>query len=191
MFILLKGNHMFAIFNTHSDAGGDPSLLAEVCRRYRQQMFQYAMRLLHNENDAEDVVQEVFFAVAKSGTRSLAGAEKAGQLWPYLSAAVRNRCYNLLKKRGAELPLDQAVTEAMDRRVTGDSTEQAADYRLLVETIRSLPPEYADALYYALVLEMSSAEIARLLGLQPATARKRISRGRQLLRKQLGKEYAG
>ena len=54
-----------------------------------------------------------------------------------------------------------------------------------------LPPEYADALYYALVLEMSSAEIARLLGIQPAAARKRVSRGRQLLRKRLGKEYTG
>ena len=182
---------MLAMLYTHSDAGSDLSLLGEVCRRYRQQMFQYAMRLLHDENDAEDVVQEVFFAIAKSGTRSLAGAEKAGQLWPYLSAAVRNRSYNLLKKRGAELPLEQAVTEALDSLVTGDSTEQAANYRLLVETIRALPPAYADALYYALVLEMSSAEIARLLGIQPAAARKRLSRGRQLLRKRLGKEYAG
>ena len=191
MFVLLKGIRMFAMLYTHADAGNDLSLLEEVCRRYRQQMFQYAMRLLHDENDAEDVVQEVFFAIAKSGTRSLAGAEKAGQLWPYLSAAVRNRSYNLLKKRGAELPLDLAEAETPDSLVAGDSTEQAAGYRLLVETIRAMPPEYADALYYALVLEMSSAEIARLLGIQPAAARKRVSRGRQLLRKRLGKEYAG
>ena len=47
------------------------------------------------------------------------------------------------------------------------------------------------SLFSIWVLEMSSAEIARLLGIQPAAARKRVSRGRQLLRKRLGKEYAG
>ena len=179
---------MIAMLFSVTGAEGSLSLLAEVCRRYRQDMVQYAMRLLHDENDAEDVVQEVFFAVAKTGAHSLSAAQRAGQLWPYLSAAVRNRSYNLLKKRGLELPQEKTVNEYLDRRVTGDSTEQAASYRLLVETIRAMPPEYADALYYALVLEMSSGEIARLLGVKPATARKRVSRGRKLLQKQLGKE---
>ena len=77
----------------------------------------------------------------------------------------------------------------MEKQFSGNATEEESAYRFLVEVIRSMKPEYADALYYFLVQEMSTPEIASLLGLNPATVRKRISRGRKLLKQQLGEEF--
>ena len=169
----------------------EKDLFTEVYLGYRQKMFRYAMALLRDEGDAEDVVQEVFFAVAKAGAGRLPDLEREGRLWLYLSVAVRNRSLTLLKKRGAELVGEQTVYEYLDRQNAGDSTEQTAGYRFLVEAIRAMPPEYADALYCALVLELPAAETAALLGLKPATVRKRVSRGREILRKKLGEDRFG
>ena len=49
----------------------DSVLLADIYNRYRQPMFQYAMTLLRDESDAEDVVQEIFLAVVKNGVQFL------------------------------------------------------------------------------------------------------------------------
>ncbi len=182
---------MLLIIQSLNGTRDENKLLADVYLQYRQKMFRYAMRLLQNEGDAEDVVQEVFYAVAKTGARRLVDADREGRLWLYLSAAVRNRSLTLLKKRGMEPVEEQAVIDCLDSLNAGDSTIETSEYRALVEAIRNMPPEYADALYYSLVLDMPSAEIALLLGLKSATVRKRVSRGREILRKQLREDFFG
>ncbi len=167
----------------------DSVLLADIYNRYRQPMFQYAMTLLRDESDAEDVVQEIFLAVVKNGVQKLRQVDREGHLWIYLAGAVRNRCCTRLAKRGCETPLDRTAEEYLEKQFSGNATEEESAYRFLVEVIRSMKPEYADALYYFLVREMSAPEIASLLGLNPATVRKRISRGRKLLKQQLGEEF--
>lgn len=165
------------------------SLLSEIYRRYRLPMFRYALRLTRDETDAEDVVHDVFLALVKNGAETLRQADRDGHLWIYLAGAVRNRCLTLLAKRGREPLLDRAEEERLTRQSVGDATEGESAYRFLVEAIRAMKPEYADALYYSLVREMSAPEIARLLGLKPAAVRQRISRGKKLLKQQLGEDF--
>lgn len=164
-------------------------LLSEVYRRYRQPMFRYALRLTRDEADAEDVVHDVFLALVKNGAEKLRQADRDDHLWIYLAVAVRNRCVTLLEKRGREPLLDRAEEAQLAGRPAGDATEGESAYRFLVEAIRAMKPEYADALYYSLVREMSAPEIAVLLGLKPAAVRQRISRGKKLLKQRLGEDY--
>ena len=167
----------------------DKTLFAKIYEENRQNMVKYAVHLVKDEGNAEDIVHEVFLFVVKSGVDKIRGVEKEGNLWAYLSAAVRNQSYTFLKKQNEVELLEPEVNEYIGSMYACDRMSQESDYEYLVETIRGLKPTYADVLYFALVQEMPSDKIAKLLGLTPAAVRKRISRGKDLLQEKLGKDF--
>ena len=162
----------------------DRQMFERVYLEFRQEMFRYAVSILKDEGGAEDAVHEVFLGVVKNGVERLRDVERRGKLRVYLTAAVRNQCFTILRKRGRELPLEPEAggEEAVDQ------TRQISDYQDLLGMIRGMKPEYADLLYFSLVLDLSVNEIAALTGVKPSTVRKRLSRGRDLLRRTLEKE---
>lgn len=180
---------MISFYLSLIETEADKSLFERVYEAHRQNMFKYAMKFLHDEGNAEDVVHEVFLAIVKSGVGKIRGVDEEGNLWVYLATAVRNQCITFMKKQRNVQLIEPGVNEFFGSLHTGDSTAQDASYASLVRTIRELDPIYADVLYYDLVQEMPSDTIANLLGLKPATVRKRISRGKELLREKLGKDY--
>ena len=109
-------------------------------------------------------------------------------MWAYLSAAVRNQSYTFLRNQDGIQIIDSDLSEFIGSVHNNDNSNDT-DYNYLMETIRGLNPTYADVLYYTFVQEMPSDKIAKLLNLNPATVRKRISRGKEILREKLGKDY--
>ena len=167
----------------------DKTLFAEIYETYRQNMFKYALSLLKDEGNAEDIVQEVFLFIIKTGIDKIRNIEQEGNLWAYLSAAVRNRSYAFLRKQDGIQIIDSDLSEFIGGVHADEENDGGAGYHYVVDTIRQLPPAYADVLYYAFVQEMPSDKIAKLLDLKPATVRKRISRGKEILKEKLGKDY--
>lgn len=167
----------------------DKTLFARIYEEYRQKMFHYAMQFLKDEGNAEDVVQEVFLFIVKTGVGKIRNIEQKGNLWAYLSAAVRNQSYTFLRNQNSVQIIDSDLSEFMGGVHNDDENSNGSDYNYLVETIRGLNPTYADVLYYTFVQEMPSDKIAKLLNLNPATVRKRISRGKEILREKLGKDF--
>ena len=166
----------------------DKTLFARIYEEYRQKMFHYAMQFLKDEGNAEDIVQEVFLFIVKTGVGKIRNIEQEGNLWAYLSAAVRNQSYTFLKNQDGIQIIDSDLSEFIGS-VHNDENNNGTDYNYLVKTIRGLNPTYADVLYYTFVQEMPSDKIAKLLNINPATVRKRISRGKEILREKLGKDY--
>jgi RNA polymerase sigma-70 factor (ECF subfamily) len=116
-----------------------------------------AARLLGNEVDASEVVQEVFLSLiddpSQFGDRS--------SLLTWLYSATTNRCLNrirdertrsrIVNERGASLPVASSATQ----------TEDVAELRGL---LRSLPLHLAQVAVYYFGDEMTHEEIARVLG---------------------------
>lgn len=167
----------------------DKTLFARIYEEHRQNMFKYALSLLNDEGNAEDVVHEVFLFIVKTGVGKIRDVEKDGNLWAYLSTAVRNQSYTFLRKQNDVQVIDPEISEYIGSLQTNENMDQGTDYAYLVDAIRSMKPTFADVLYFALVQEMPSDKIAKLLGLNPATVRKRISRGREILQEKLGKDF--
>lgn len=165
----------------------DKRLFERIYEQYRQDMFKYALTILKDEGNAEDIVHEVFLFIVKTGVNKIRDIEADGNLWAYLSAAIRNQCYTFLKKNST-VTEDEYINEHINNLSDIEQTEHDIDYKYLVEAVRSLKEEYADILYYALVQQMSGDKIAQITGLKPATVRKRISRGKEMLRLKLGKD---
>ena len=180
---------MLTLYLSMIESEEDKTLFARIYEEYRQKMFHYAMQFLKDAGNAEDIVQEVFLFIVKTGVGKIRNLELEGNLWAYLSAAVRNQSYTFLRNQDGIQIIDSDLSEFIGSVHMDDESGQGTSYDYLVETIRGLNPTYADVLYYTFVQEMPSEKIAKLLNLNPATVRKRISRGKEILREKLGKEY--
>ena len=147
--------------------------------------YQLAFRLVGNEHDARDVVQETYLR-AYRGLKRFRG-DAAVTTWLYRITA--NSAARLLERRSrsATAMLDDNM-EFADIRPERDpeSAASAADERgRLVEALGDLP----DALRVVVVLrdvyDLPHREIARELGISQSAAKVRLHRARRLLRERI------
>jgi len=148
-----------------------------LVREHARFVFKVAYGVLRNGHDAEDVVQEVFLRVHRSGAKDVADA----RAW-LARIAFRVAIDRLRKPQTAELgDLDLASSEP--------DAEHLALRREQVEKVQKLIAALPDELRYPLVLsameELNSRQIAEVLGISESAARGRIFRARQILKEKL------
>lgn len=133
---------------------------------------------LHNDADAEDVLQDVFIKIHRHAQT----LPRAGKLRPWLYAIARNALVDHVRRRRptAELPEDLAEK---DRRDDGETNRAVATW--LGPMVASLPPAYREAIQRVELDGLSQVDLASELGLSVAGAKSRVQRGRKLLREQL------
>ena len=137
---------------------------AEVYEKHRDELTRFA-RVLVGRDDAPDVVSNVVTRVLASG-RSLAGLREPRS---YLMKAVLNESRSVIRKRRAT---STAIQPHYDRLV---------DYRI-GEAVAELPPRQRAVTFLAYWGEMTSSEIAELLGMRPGTVRRYLHLAREKLR---------
>jgi RNA polymerase sigma-70 factor (ECF subfamily) len=167
-------------------AAGERTALDELFRRYRQPAYRVAYRLLGNEPDALDAVQEGF---VKALTH-LHGFRGRSSFKTWLLRVVSNAALDLGRQRGRReaLSLDAGPAgEATDSRLlTADESGQGlerADLRTLLDqalatlsdTQRQTFVLYADA-------GLSYREVAEVMGTSIGTVMSRLYYARQKLR---------
>jgi RNA polymerase sigma-70 factor (ECF subfamily) len=166
-------------------ATGDRQALDELFRRYRLPAYRVAYRLLGNENDALDAVQEGF---VKALTH-LEGFQGRASFKTWLLRVVSNAALDLGRQRGRReaLSLDAPGIDNLDARLlTADESGQGlerADLRALLDAALATLSEaqrqtfvlYADA-------GLSYREVAEVMGTSIGTVMSRLYYARQKLR---------
>ena len=115
---------------------GDLEAFAEVTRRFQHMAFGYAVALLRDLQQAEDVVQEAFVA-AWFGLRSLADPA-AFPGW--LRGIVRHQGYRVLRQRPqAPLPLEAAFGVPANGSTPDRRAEEREQVAALLGAIAGLP----------------------------------------------------
>lgn len=157
---------------------GDVRAFEELLRRYQDQIYRLAWRMLGNAAEAEDLVQEVFLA-AWRGMASLQ-AEAAFAGWLYRLAV--NRCLNALRGRRSVAELDPLVLRSTR---SDEQPEQAAEVDAQISALnaalrRLTPPQRACWLLRE-VHGCSYEEIAEILDTSATAVRGRIARARAIL----------
>jgi RNA polymerase sigma-70 factor (ECF subfamily) len=165
---------------------GDRQALEALFERYRQPAYRVAYRLLGNEADALDAVQEGFIKVLTH----LDGFEKRSSFKTWLLKVVCNAALDLGRQRGRRqvLSLDGSQQgEAGDPSLSqtqdpSDGLERGDLRRLLEQALATLPEAqrrtfvlYADA-------GLSYREVAEVLGISIGTVMSRLHYARQKLR---------
>jgi RNA polymerase sigma-70 factor (ECF subfamily) len=173
-------------------AAGDDHAFEAIVERYQARIFRLACRLT-SEADAPDVLQETFLQMHRH-LASFRGESQFGT-WLYRIATNAGLMHRRAHARRPTEPLDAYMP-----RFDADGGHQVSpaelhvwthldeslDRQLLAEKAKAvlarLPDAYRDAFVLRDLEEMSTAEVADVLGIEPAAVRQRVHRARLMLR---------
>jgi len=156
---------------------------AALVHRQSRFVFRVAYALLRNAHDAEDAVQEMFLKLYRTGAWQSIQDERA-----FLARATWRMAVERLPKRRQEPPDPEAASPDPSPEEAVIAADRVAAVHRLVDT---LPEDLRQPLALSTVEELSSREIAALMGLPEGTVRTRLMRARQILREKLTRRMEG
>ena len=159
---------------------------------YSRMVFNVAMRMLQNKQDAEDITQDVFLQVYKS-LKYFRGESKIST-WLY--RITINLSLNLQRRRKYKLwlSLDYGTSQDDDINIDiADAREENPDAiverketeQIVQEAINSLPNQQRVALLLHRYEGLSYEEIAKIMDVSIASVESRLHRAKQNLAKKL------
>jgi len=171
----------------------DERAYEQLIERFQAPVYNLAFRLLNDQADASDVVQEVFLKIFRN-VGSFRG-DSSLRTWVYRIAVneSHNRRRWLFRHRRGETGIEETFEDSESReRPLMDSGETPFDFTmnreaqvLLEEALAEINPVFRTALVLREVEEMSYDEIAEILEVSIGTVKSRIVRGREALRRNL------
>lgn len=154
---------------------GQNQALGELYDRYASLVYNLALRLLRNANEAEDLTQEVFIALPR-----IYDAER-GSLGTFLSMVTRSRAIDRLRQRNNRQQILTRWQNCLSPTQSGATPfEQAAlaERREQVQhALNQLPENYRQVLALSYYEGLSQAEIAQQLGAPLGTVKSWARRG--------------
>jgi RNA polymerase sigma-70 factor, ECF subfamily len=181
-------------------AAGDDSAFEWLVVRYQHRVFRLACRLT-NETDAPDVLQDTFLQVHRH-LPTFRG-ESQFSTWLYRIATNVGLMHRRARARRPTESLDVFLPrfDADGRHVQAPAAlriasrvDELLDRQALAEkahaAIERLPDLYREAFVLRDLEELTTADVAQVLGVEPATVRQRVHRARLLVRGYLS-ELAG
>lgn len=171
----VNDEHLLELFrqgNTHA--------FEELYKRFWGVLYLQAYRILEQEQDAQDIVQEVFTTLWTKA----AGISLSGSLAAYLYVATRNRVLNLLASKRTY----QGHLSSLKHFISGTDntslqyiTEKEITARIERE-IHALPVKMREVFELSRKTALTHKEIAHKLQLSQETVKKQISNAIRTLR---------
>jgi RNA polymerase sigma-70 factor, ECF subfamily len=146
-----------------------------LVERHQQSIFRFALGLVGNREEAEDVTQESFLA-AFANLANYDSSRAAFSTW--LFTIARNRCISLLR-RTRQIALND-VDLIPDITPTDPIVSQELSQQL-DRALAALPMEQRSAFVLAEIEQLPYAEIARIERTSIGTVKSRIHRAKQRL----------
>jgi len=160
---------------------GDTGAYADLVARYRDRLGRYALHMLGNREDAEEVLQDAFVRAY----RSLARCDDPERFGAWLYGILVNRCRTAgarAARRARRFVYDPAALEGAplpgpDGRTEWDDVVRWA--------LARLPSESREAFLLKHVEELEYEDMARLTGAGVSALKMRVKRAREQLQAML------
>lgn len=166
-------------------AGGDEDAFAQLVALHEKKVYNLALRMCGNPEDAWDAAQEAFLS-AWRGLPAFRG-EAGFSTWLYrlTSNAAIDQLRRTRRQRGESSLDDEALgIDAIDRTPSPQERAEESELRGAVTAgLARLSDSHRQALVLREVQELSYEEIASVLEVDLGTVKSRISRARSALRK--------
>lgn len=181
---------------------GDMKAFQSLVEDYQRLVCHVVFRMVHNEEDREEICQDVFVKVYQN----LSKFEQKSKLSTWIGRIAYNTCINYLKKKKVPLYDDVALAEAGESgsgpdkgsyldRVPGEAKladETVTDkemYKFLHEEIAQLPVQYRAILTLYHMDDLSYQEIGEIMSLPDGTVKSYLFRARKLLKERMLEKY--
>jgi len=175
---------------------GDLEAFSELVKRYDRNVFRIAQHITHNEEDAQDVVQDAFL----KAYRNLEQFQGNSKFYTWLVRIAVNEALMKLRRRRSDktVSIDEDVeTEegSMPREVADWSPNPEQLYGqselsdILKKTIQGLPPGFRTVFVLRDVEGLSTEETAEMLSLSIPAVKSRLLRARLQLRERLARYF--
>jgi len=169
---------------------GDKGAFETLVRTHERRVYNVALQMLGNAQDAEDCTQDTFIKVYRYLPEYAARAKFS--TWLY--RVTINACTDFIRKRNRPnvVSIDQLQTDGYEwPAVALEQPDQVLLNAELRDQIRlclaQLPEEYRSAVVLRDVQGLAYEEIAQVLRCSLGTVKSRINRGRHMLRDRIPK----
>lgn len=175
---------------------GSIEAFEEIVSRYEAKVFQLAMRFTRNQEDAEEVMQDVFTTIYKK----IDGFQGKSAFSSWLYRIVVNAAFMKLRKRKQNNTVSIEDLSPQVRQICferenviidrSDSIASAKEVReVLQAAINRLPHQYRAVFVLRDVDGLSNQEVGEILDLSIPAVKSRLHRSRLMLRRKLQRYY--
>jgi RNA polymerase sigma-70 factor (ECF subfamily) len=174
---------------------GDRQAFGELVDRTSAKIFALGMRMLGNEQDAEDMLQETYLKAFKN----LSGFEQRSSIGTWLFRIAANEALMILRKRKNDSNLVEIESEDADENTPREIVDWCClpEEELASSETRQMMDQAAGTLSPALrivfqlrdVEGFSGQETAEILGINEEAVKTRLVRARLKLREELSSYF--
>src|SRR3954463_968821 len=170
---------------------GDARAFEAIYDRHGSAAFSLAYRIAGNRNAAEDIVQEAFLSVWRSGVRY---QPERGNLRSWLLSVVPNRAIDWLRRSAVHTKRQVDAEGIEERKAAPELTDVEAFRREEAHTVRSamdrLPADQLRVVELAYFGGFTHSQIADMLGMPLGTVKGRMRLALDKMRDGLGEAVA-
>ena len=153
----------------------------DIYRQYKNRMYKFAISILHNNEDAEDVVHPSFLTIANNFDKIKSFS--CHEMNSYIVIIIRNTSINLYNKNKR----NNEMLSTLDDNNSSFEINMLANYEYeqLLGVISSLSENYKEVLYLYYINNFTTKEISKMLDISVDNVWKRIERAKKQLKAKL------
>jgi RNA polymerase sigma-70 factor (ECF subfamily) len=152
---------------------GEHNAYEAIVARYQQGLFNVALRMLGNYEDARDATQSAFIKAYEH----LDSFNPELRFFSWLYRILKNECLNVLRGRRPSEPVSLGLPAGADR----DPVEARERHRAVQTALMALSMDYREVVVLRHFTDLSYDEIATTLGIPAKTVKSRLYTARQQL----------
>lgn len=164
-------------------ADGDDQAFAEIYRRYNGVLFLHAYRMLGDQEEAKDILQELFTSLWFNRKE----LRLHTSLSAYLYKALRNRVLDAIAHKKVEQKYIDSLAAFIEKgEWLTDQQVREKELTVLIEReVSLLPPKMREVFEMSRNTDLSYKEIAEELHISDKTVKKQVSNALHILREKL------
>lgn len=164
--------------------GGNIEVFAELVSRYEDKLSRYARKFLFDDEDAKDLVQDVFI----KAYANIQSFEARQRFSPWIYRIAHNEFINAIKKRTRRetvsiFDFDLLLPHPVAKERADSEAERQELKRILDRSLEKIDIKYKEPLVLYYFEEMNYTEIAEILHIPVSTVGVRLQRGKVQLKK--------
>jgi RNA polymerase sigma factor (sigma-70 family) len=149
-------------------------------------LYNFARWLMHNQDDAEDLVQETYLKALRSFASFQPGTNFRAWMFRILKNTFLSSCSKLERRMTVAMDSEEDGPElAVENETPETILMNRSNFQLVQSAIDDLPVHHRETLLLCEVEEMSYQEIAETLSIPIGTVMSRLARARKAVRKSL------